>query len=153
MERQGQDQARWKKANTQGYEGKEEKRSSQRDRYIGVGEVRANNKDRQDRGRQKQRASEEKEAGRGKSGGEARSRPGQAWGQGPGQGCWWPGPSAPSVCPQALSHRLQDGRPPLCLLPTWLLKYVRGRRAVEKTAPGINNPAQPPETRTLRTPG
>lgn len=72
----------------------------------------------------------------------------------PGGAC--PVSSTPSVCPQELARSLplhQAGRSPSRLLPTWLLKYVWGRRAAEKTAPGINNPAQPPETRTLRTPG
>jgi len=74
----------------------------------------------------------------------------------------WAGGCLPSVhCSICLSTGAvrslplhQAGRAPSCLLPTWLLKYVWGRQAVEKTAPGINNPpAQPPETRTLGTTG
>lgn len=58
-----------------------------------------------------------------------------------------------SICLSTGAHPAFHSIGLAALLPAWLLKYVWGRRVAEKTAPGINNPAQSPETRTLRTPG
>lgn len=96
---------------------------------------------------------EETEAGRGW---EERLHPGQAKPAKTGVGALGRRPVPSVLCSICLStgaHPAFHSIGLAGLLPAWLLKYVWGRRVVEKTAPGINNPAQPPETRTLRTPG
>lgn len=75
MERQGQGPSQMEKGQYTGIR-REGRKAARETDTLGWGEGRANNKDRQDRGRQKQRASDEKEAGGGRV--EGRLDPGQA---------------------------------------------------------------------------